>query len=35
MPDGRGGFLAWGTIATPEDGPNIDLATPGGWLAVR
>ena len=33
MPDGRGGFLAWGTVGQAGKALEIDLATPGGWLA--
>ncbi len=33
MPDGRGGFMAWGAIAAGGDAAPIDLATPGAWQA--
>lgn len=33
MPDGRGGFLAWGRVVHAGEASQIDLATPGGWLA--
>ena len=34
MPDDRGGFVAWGTVAH-ADGTIHDLATPGSWQVWR